>query len=125
MADDYDFEAPPSADEWLALDEEERVARIEAAHRRTGAPVGQAAGVHASIHATVENRLASGAPFVLAAYDRCRAAGLDRHTTIHALASVVTRHIMAILQREPSFDQATADRDFAAIDPARWQRRPR
>lgn len=122
MADDYDFEAPPSPADWLALEEDEQLARIEAAHRRTGSPVGQSPGVHASIHATVETRLASGAPAVVAAYERCRAAGLDRHTTIHALASVVTGHMLAVLQQKTDFDQDTADRDFAAIDPAKWQR---
>lgn len=123
MSDDYDVANPPSADVWLAMDEGTRTARIEEAHRRTRSPVGQSASAHAAIHVAVETRLASGDAAVVAAYDRCRAAGLDRHTTIHALASVVTSHMLAVLEQRRGFDQSTADGDFAALDPAAWQRK--
>lgn len=60
---------------------------------------------------------------VVAAYERFRAAGLDRHTTIHALASVVTRHMLSVLEQRPGFSQDEADRDYAALDPAAFQRK--
>lgn len=120
---EHDLEVTPSAEEWLALDEDQRIARIQEAHVRTGAPAGQSASAHASIHVVVENRLAEGAAPVVAAYERCRAAGLDRHTAIHALASVVTNHMLGVLEQRADFSQETADRDFAAIDPAQWQRK--
>lgn len=123
MGDEYDIESPPPAEAWLAMDEAERVARIEDSHARTRAPVGGSANAHASIHVVVETRLAEGAAPVVAAYDRCRDAGLDRHTTIHALASVVTKHMLAIIEQHPGFDQTTADADFAALDPARFQKK--
>jgi Ser-tRNA(Ala) deacylase AlaX len=120
----YDVSAPPPAEDWLAMDEGERIAAVEDAHRRTGAAVGQNPTAHATIHVVVETRLAVGDEVVVAAYDRCRAAGLDRHTAIHALASVVTRHMMAALEQpEGVVDQATADRDFDALDPSAWKRR--
>lgn len=122
---EYDVANPPSAEEWLAMDEGARIEAVELDHRRTGSPVGQNAHAHASIHVAVENRLAAGDAAVVAAYDRFRAAGIDRHTTVHALASVVTRHMMAVLEQRPGFDQATADQDYAALDPARFQKKKR
>jgi hypothetical protein len=119
----YDIANPPTAEAWLAMDETERVAAIEEAHRRTRAPVGQNATAHASIHVAVEDRLAAQDPVIVATYERFRAAGLDRHTTVHAIASVVTRHMMAVLEHGVAVDQATADREFAALDPAAFTRK--
>ena len=81
----YDLANPPAADDWLAASEDERIAAVEDAHREARAAVGQNATAHASIHVVVEDRIAAGDAAVTAAYERCRSAGLDRHTTIHAL----------------------------------------
>jgi hypothetical protein len=119
----YDIENPPAADEWLAMDEGERIAVIEEAHARTRSPVGGSANAHAAIHVVVENRLAAGHAMVVAAYERFRAAGIDRHASVHALASVVTQHMMAVLEQRAGFSQDEADRDFAALDPADFKRK--
>lgn len=105
------------------MDEGARIHAVLEAHRRTRSVVGQNPSAHASIHVVVENRLAEGHAAVVAAYDRFRAAGIDRHTTIHALASVVTRHILDVVEQQAPLDQATADRDFEALDPAKFQRK--
>lgn len=119
----YDVEDPPAPEEWLAMDESDRLLAVEDAHARTRAAVGSNASAHASIHVVVENRLAAGHAMVVAAYERFRAAGVDRHTTVHALASVVTRHMMAVLEQRPGFSQEEADRDFEALDPAAFKRK--
>lgn len=121
-AKDYDVAHPPSPAEWLAMDEGERILAVEEAHRRTGSPTGGSPTAHATIHVMVENQLAEGQPGSVAAYDRFRAAGIGRHTTVHALASVVTRHMMSMLQNGGTFDHAAAERDFAALDPAAFQK---
>ncbi|AKU99402.1 hypothetical protein AKJ09_06066 [Labilithrix luteola] len=123
MSAPYDVENPPAPEAWLAMDESERIALVEEAHRRTNSPVGQNPHAHATIHVTVENRLAAKHGPVVAAYDRFRAAGINRHTTVHALASVVARHMMDILERREDFDQETADRDFDALDPNAFKRK--
>jgi hypothetical protein len=120
---DYDIANPPSPEEWLAMDEEARIDAVRDAHQRTRSPVGQNPTAHATIHVMVENQLAEGLAAIVRAYDRFRAAGLDRHTTVHALASVVTRHMMAVLEQQSPFDQAAADRDFDALDPAAFKRK--
>jgi hypothetical protein len=117
---DYDIANPPSREEWLAMDESERIAAVQEAHHRTRSPVGQSAPAHAAIHVVVENRLAEGHAVVVAAYDRFRAAGLGRHATIHALASVVTRHMLAAVQEE-RFDPDAADHDSETLDPAAFK----
>lgn len=100
------------------MDEDERIEAVRDAHERTRSPVGANPIAHASIHVMVEDRLAAGHPSIVAAYDRFRAAGASRHVTVHALASVVTRHMMATLERQAPLDDAAVDRDFEALDPA-------
>ena len=112
---DYDVEDPPAAEVWLAMDESERIFAVEEAHVRTRAPVGGNANAHASIHVVVENRLAEGHAMVVAAYDRFRVARLDRHTTVHALASVVTQHMLAVLEQRPGISQEEAPPGGSAL----------
>jgi hypothetical protein len=114
---EYDLKNPPNAEEWLASDESERIAAVRDAHLRAKAPAGQSPDVHATIHVVVENRLAAGDAPVLAAYERFRAAGIGRHVTIHALASVVTRHMMDVMETKQPLDAAVTDQDFAKLDP--------
>ena len=119
----YDIADPPAPEEWRAMDEGERIAVVEEAHTRTRAAVGSSATAHASIHVVVENRLAEGHAAVVAAYERFRAAGIDRHTTVHALASVVTNHLVAVLEQRTGFSQEEADRDYETLDPAAFTRK--
>lgn len=119
----YDALKPPPPEEWLAMDEGARVLAVEEAHRRTRSPVGQNPNAHATIHVMVENQLAEGAAAPVAAYERFMAAGIDRHVTIHALASVVARHMMTMLEQNAPVDEETAARDFAALDPASFTRK--
>ena len=123
--DAYDVSRAPDAAEWLQLDESARIALVADAHRRTRASVGSNEEAHASIHVVVEDRLAMAHAAVVAAYDRFRAAGVARHNAIHALASVVTTHMVAVLEAQAGFDQATADRDFETIDPEKWKPKKR
>ena len=118
----YDIANPPAPEVWLAMDESDRIAAVEDAHRRTGAAVGSNATAHAAIHVAVENRLAEGHAVVVAAYERFRAAGVDRHETVHALASVVTRQLITVLEQRTPLNQEKADREFAALDPKAFQR---
>ena len=116
----FETSRAPDPAEWLAMDEGERIELVAAAHRRTGASVGGSENAHAALHVAVENRLASGDAAVVAAYERCRAAGVDRHNTVHALASVMTDHMMAVLETREGFSQVVADEDYARLDPTKW-----
>ena len=55
------------------------------------------------MHVIIENQLASGEPTqVRAALGRLRAAGLGRHEAIHAIASVLVRHLHGLLRGTPA-----------------------
>lgn len=80
----------PDPDQWVALDEDERILLIEEFHERerVNLPNVQA---HASFHAVIENQLASGDPPQAAdTLERLFGEGLDRHEAIHALGSVLS-----------------------------------
>jgi len=120
---EYDVANPLPAAEWLALDEAERVNMVRAAHERTKSPVGGSPDAHASIHVAVEDRLAVGDPAAVRAYERFAAAGIGRHVIVHALASVVARHIMLMLEKGPNaVSDADSEKDFDALDPASFQK---
>jgi hypothetical protein len=88
----YDPLAAPDATEWLSLDETERLRLVRSYHAeaRIEAPRIE---VHAVIHAVVETQLAMGVPAATSACTRLLAQGLDRHETIHAIASVLAEHL--------------------------------
>ena len=54
---------------------------------------------HVTLHVIVENQLALGdPPQARAALARLRAAGLGRHEAVHAIASVLVRHLHGVVQ---------------------------
>jgi hypothetical protein len=107
------------AEDWLALGEGERLLHVEEAHARDGSPMGEKPQVHAAMHVIVENRLATKDEPVVAAFDRLRAAGVDRHATIHALASIVAAQLFDILAEKRAHTPED-DARFADLDPADW-----
>ena len=123
--DDFVYEATvaPNAERWLEAGEAERLAAVESAHDRHRWSVGDNARVHAAMHVIVENRLAAGDAAVVTAYDRFRTAGVDRHETVHALASVVAAQLFDILaekrEHRPEDDDA-----FRDLDPNEWRGAP-
>lgn len=107
-------------DGWLELDEGERLSRVEEAHRRDGSSVGENARVHAAMHVIVENRLAAKDEPVIAAFERFRTAGVDRHETVHALASVVAQQLFDMTAEQRAFTPEDDDA-FGELDPAEWR----
>jgi hypothetical protein len=88
----YDPAAAPDPADWLALDEDERLAAVLVQHRLTGVPLPNE-DVHAALHVVIETQIAEGEPRVCRAIERLVAAGLDRHDAIHAVGSVLVRHL--------------------------------
>jgi hypothetical protein len=119
----YDPEVGPDRAAWLASDEQERRSAVTAAHAGVRLAAGEDRMLHALVHVIVENRLAEDDPPACEAYERLRAAGLDRHTTLHALGSVVSLFIVAALHSDEA-DPADLNAGFALLDPADWRPRP-
>jgi hypothetical protein len=100
----YDPLKAPVAAEWLALGETERIALVEAYHRKARVRVPNMK-VHATMHAIVENQAALGEETpVLRTLARLVGQGVDRHEAVHAVASILIAHISDIAS-----GRATAD----------------
>ena len=100
--DHYDPEIAPAPQEWLALDEGERVLRIEQYHRDARIRLPKSARhLHATIHVIVENQLAlDDQTIVRSTLNRLMEDGLTRHDAVHAIGSVLAEHIYDLLQTE-------------------------
>jgi hypothetical protein len=94
----YDPEDLPDAEAWLALDETERIDLVLQYHRRARVKLPNAT-LHAAIHAVVENQVALGDDIpVRRALERLQTEGLDRHEAIHAVGSVLAKHMYDLLK---------------------------
>jgi len=97
--DRYDPHVPPAPEEWLALDEQERIDLVEDYHRRARIRLPRAKA-HAIIHAVIENQIALGDEIpVQRAVQRLMSEGLDRHEALHAAGSVLAGHMNDLLSR--------------------------
>ena len=115
----YDPEKTPPAEEWLALEEEERQSLIEQHHRKARIRLPNVR-MHAMFHMIVENQLAMEEPPVVRALHRLRNGGLTRHDAIHAIASVLAEFMYDIYNTNgasggpeesyyPALEQLTAE----------------
>jgi len=98
--DSYDPLTTPDAEQWLALDEAERIQLARDYHIRARVELPNTE-VHAMLHAVVENQVALGdATPVRARLRQLMAQGLDRHDAVHAIASVLITYLNR-LKRDP------------------------
>jgi len=93
----YDPETAPDAAEWLALEEDERVDRISAYHRRAKVKLPNRR-VHAVLHSVVENQIAEEMQTVRETVVRLQDEGLSRHDAIHSVASVLVGRLQDLLR---------------------------
>jgi len=99
----YDPDQDPPPDEWLALDEQERIGLCGDYHGRQWIPSAQR---HAVVHAIVENQLALRESVVLDTLARLQSEGLDRHEAIHAIGSVLSDHLDSLLRDPQALDHS-------------------
>ena len=110
----YDPYDPPDPEEWLDMDESQRIHLAEDYHRRAGIRLPNAQA-HAIFHVTVENQAALGGEIpVRGTLERLMGEGLDRHEAIHAIASVLSGHVFDITRGKPARPDANAAY-FAAL----------
>ena len=98
----YDPLEAPEPEEWLALDEAERIRLAERYHRRAHIRV-PSIKAHAAMHVVVENQIALGDEIpVRATLNRLMGEGLDRHEVIRAIGLVSSEYIYDLAPaREP------------------------
>src|SRR5215471_21073083 len=97
--DSYNPEHAPVGNEWLEIDEDDRLLLVEQYHRDARIRLPKSARrLHASIHMIVENQLALNDEPVVRALDRLMNEGLTRHDALHVIGSLVSKHIHDILK---------------------------
>ena len=117
----YDPAVAPDAAEWLALDEQERVLLVRKHHKRARQRSGSRE-LHAIVHATVETQLAGGQPDVKAAFERLSREGLDRHSVIHAIGSVLAGEIYGMMKSQRPHDPQEYARKLRELTAESWLR---
>ncbi len=120
--DAYDPLDAPDPDEWLSLDEAERLMLVIEHHHQTGIELPTEEG-HAAIHVVVENQAALGDEVpTQATLERLMREGLDRHDAVHAVGSVLANHVQEILSgadEEPDPNARYFD-GLEKLTAARW-----
>jgi len=120
----YEADKAPDPEEWLELDESERIDLVIDYHRRAKKPVGQDKKLHAIAHVIVESQVAMGdATVVPAKLNRLMQEGLSRHDAIHAIASVLMGIIVDMFKnRDKQVDiNAQYGRELSELTAASWQ----
>ena len=112
----YDPEIAPTGEDWLEIDEGERLFFVEEYHRDARIPLPKRARtLHACMHVIVENQLAAHDEPVVRALCRIMKEGLSRHDAVHAIGSLVAEEVYDLLKEHDPPETAHA-RYYAAIE---------
>lgn len=115
---------PPDPEEWLLLDESERIELVERHHRRAKERVPNLT-LHAAIHAVVETQSALGGETpVRRTLERLQSEGLDRHDAVHAVGSVLAAHMVVLMKGDLPGEGSSAvyEAQVEALTAEGWKR---
>ena len=120
---EYDAQMAPNSEEWLALEEGERLAAIVEYHEYIGEELPNL-NLHAAIHSVVENQIAMGETAPIQTLERLLSERLDRHEAIHAIGSVLSEQIFNVLKGRQSntVDASQYDRKLAKLTAKKWRK---
>jgi len=76
--------------------------------------------MHAIMHAAIETQIAQGRAAAGRALERVMTEGLDRHDAVHALGSVLAKHMYAVMKDRQPLDDKAYDADLDALSAERW-----
>ncbi len=92
----------PNPQEWLELDEQERIDLVRKYHRQKRIRLPNAE-VHALFHVILEHQIAAGDALPTErTVQRLMSEGLDRHDAIHAVGTVISNYIFDAMQATPA-----------------------
>lgn len=118
----YDPMKGPSPDEWLAIDENERIGQVLLYHEDADIefPPATSDVGHATCHVIVENQLSMGVEAVCRAIERLLTGGLDRHEAIHAISGVLLAQLWHV-SRGDNLNQADYDSALENLTAESWR----
>lgn len=112
----YDPLKAPTPQDWMSLDEAERIHLVEKYHRKARIRLPNAK-LHAVFHVIVENQIAAGNQYpVQRTVQRLMDEGLDRHDAVHAIGMVLAEHVGSRVQMTEPQASDPNDPYFAAIE---------
>jgi hypothetical protein len=92
----------PSAQEWLATEEIDRIRLVREYHESSDDEVDDldesGLEIHSAIHVLVENQIALGVEFLPETMAKLIRQGLDRHDALHAIGAIISQDIFEILK---------------------------
>jgi hypothetical protein len=118
----YNPDKPINPKEWLAMDEGERLDLVRRYHRKKRIRLPNER-LHAGIHTIVENQVAMGPEIpVQKTLSRLMNEGLSRHDSIHAIGSILARHMYELIKGNPRSDDLNANyyRELEDLTAATW-----
>jgi hypothetical protein len=116
----YDPLKAPDPQEWLSMDEQQRISLAQDYHRRADIRLPNETA-HAVAHAIVENQIALGDEIpVRRTIQRLMAEGLDRHEAIHAVGMILMEFMYDVMSRaeaeQPEPGQDPNRQYYAALE---------
>jgi hypothetical protein len=104
----YNPDGPIDPQEWLAIDESQRLYLVQQYHRKKRVRLPNAR-LHAVIHTVVENQVAMGAEIpVGSTVSRLMREGLSRHDAIHAIGTILAGHLYELMKEGPQSTDASS-----------------
>ena len=96
----YDPLVAPHAENWLAVDEGERLALVRAYHKRAGLGLGTESqdNLHAAAHTIIESQIAMDVDGRREELAALMVRGMDRHEAVHELARDVMGQVHSVLK---------------------------
>jgi hypothetical protein len=109
-------------EEWLELDEAERIELVRGFHEiLEGEIPDDALSIHSSVHVIVENQLAMGVKFIPETIAKLTRQGLDRHEAIHAIGAIVSEDLFDMVKGNvQEFSPKKYRRKLEKITAKRW-----
>lgn len=120
----YDPYKTVDPDQWLALDEVERLVLVKIFHEETEDDMpADALSAHSSIHVIVENQLAMEVEPVPETINKLIRQGLSRHDAIHAIGAILAEDIYHMLKGDiGEFSLKKYRRKLDKITAKRWKK---
>ena len=108
-------------EEWMGLDESERISLVEQYHTKKRIKMPNVK-VHAAFHVIAENQIAMGDLIPAEkALTRLMRQGLSRHNAVHAIASVAAKHFFNVMKQGSAVDpHAGYNRHLEKLNAEDW-----